>query len=280
VTAGERLRPLPLFRRDVSVESEPTQGVGTVSTRAKLQITAIALIAITCCSVSAQQPGPLVPSNPNPPNDGTLDPSTQDFLMWEGGHSLEGWPVEYDVLLGEVGALQPVAYGLTEEKYAPGELEPNTVYEWQIIARDRANRITVGPIWRFTYAQWIKAEFSGTQLSLRVLGEGRFAARLATVRVASNAPVGLRFGAEIDDSAAGDATIPTWYTFGMTLDDALSSLSWVRASELAGREFPAVFPTSDEGTAVEIWVMVEVTADTPTADAASNFSLTLTQDGP
>jgi len=93
---------------------------------------------------------PNVPRNPNP-DDGKKNVKTTIVLSWIGGDD-DGDDVLYDVYLGTANPpVTMVNSSQSEEFYDPDpDLNPNTIYYWQIIARDIEGATTTGPIWSFT----------------------------------------------------------------------------------------------------------------------------------
>jgi len=212
-------------------------------------------------TVSANGLPPLMPVNPMPADGGDFNPDEQNRLTWELGEvglttSSLGDMVRYDVFFGKTGQMTLAAQNLSEPWFQPGELEAETEYQWQVISRDYSNQVVIGPIWTFRCIQWIQAGVDGTGVAFRCLKPGRYAALAYTIRVASNDPVGLRFGPNLGDLAAAGDHVPTWYTFGQNIDQALKLRGWIRARDLSDRCYPGVFPSSQEGTEVEVWMMI------------------------
>jgi len=96
----------------------------------------------------ANQP-PNIPACPNP-----IDTDTQVFLTptlaWCGGDP-DGDSVTYTVMGGVQGLPQWSQWcNTTATSCAPGALQPNTTYEWQVTANDGVNPAVNGPVWTFT----------------------------------------------------------------------------------------------------------------------------------
>ncbi len=90
---------------------------------------------------------PNTPDNPYPP-DGALDVPVDVDLSWTGGDP-DGDLVTYDVYLGTSVPLPLVSENQTATTYAAENLQVDTTYYWQIVARDCGGS-TTGPTWAFT----------------------------------------------------------------------------------------------------------------------------------
>jgi hypothetical protein len=93
---------------------------------------------------------PYEPSNPEP-EDGSIDIDVDADLYWSGGDP-DGDEVTYDVYFEKNDPTPDVkvADDIPEVTFDPGKLEYDTVYYWQIIAKDEHGASTSGPVWRFT----------------------------------------------------------------------------------------------------------------------------------
>jgi hypothetical protein len=100
-------------------------------------------------SFTTENKFPNVPRNPNP-DDGKQNVKTTIVLSWIGGDE-DGDAVFYDVYLGNANPpVTMVSSNQSLEFYDPDpDLNPNTIYYWQIIARDIQGATTVGPVWSF-----------------------------------------------------------------------------------------------------------------------------------
>jgi len=68
--------------------------------------------------------------------------------------------VTYDVWLGSHGQLQKVVDNQTEVVFDTGCLEPETLYDWQIIAWDNHGAFTYGPVWSFYHTTKHSAQYT------------------------------------------------------------------------------------------------------------------------
>jgi hypothetical protein len=96
----------------------------------------------------ANQP-PHEPADPWPA-DGALDRLPPVTLAWTGGDP-DGDAVTYDVYLnaGEAPPQTRVCDDAASPACDPGTLLSDTVYSWQVVARDQHGAITSGPVWSF-----------------------------------------------------------------------------------------------------------------------------------
>ncbi|MGD2157287.1 MAG: formylglycine-generating enzyme family protein [Anaerolineales bacterium] len=93
---------------------------------------------------------PYTPANPSP-SDGATNQSTSVDLNWTDGDP-DGDSVTYDVFL-EAGNSPPtvlVCDDAATESCDLGTLDDNTLYYWQVIAKDEHEATTQGPVWEFT----------------------------------------------------------------------------------------------------------------------------------
>ncbi|PKO19145.1 MAG: hypothetical protein CVU39_00920 [Chloroflexi bacterium HGW-Chloroflexi-10] len=93
---------------------------------------------------------PYTPSNPAPAS-GAADQSTSVTLGWNGGDP-DGDSVTYNVYLEAIDSTPDVTVSVSQTgtSYAPGKLSTGTTYYWQIVATDKNNVSTTGPIWSLT----------------------------------------------------------------------------------------------------------------------------------
>ena len=89
---------------------------------------------------------PTRPSGPFPAHEQTLVP-TDTQLQWVPSVNGE---ISYDLWMGKNPLPETkMATDLTNPQFDPGELEPDTEYFWQVVARNEVGE-TPGPIWSFT----------------------------------------------------------------------------------------------------------------------------------
>jgi hypothetical protein len=92
---------------------------------------------------------PYEPVNPVPP-DGAVDVDRFTDLEWECNDPNPGDVLTYDVYFGMDSPPPLVETDVPEEMFDPGELQQDTLYYWQIVARDNWGAETNGPVWSFT----------------------------------------------------------------------------------------------------------------------------------
>lgn len=95
---------------------------------------------------------PYEPSDPNP-EDGAVDVGINTHLRWTGGDPDQGDKVSYDIYFGLTQTPSLVSENLSNPTYDPGELAFETTYYWKIIATDKQDITTDGPLWSFTTEQ-------------------------------------------------------------------------------------------------------------------------------
>ena len=98
--------------------------------------------------------GPSVPQYTSPV-DSELYTRRPVLLDWEASIDPEGDVVEYDVYLRDVATntFQSIATAILETEFLTGitQLEPETQYEWYVVARDEVSGIeATGPTWTFS----------------------------------------------------------------------------------------------------------------------------------
>jgi len=90
-------------------------------------------------------------SNPHPAN-GSVRQSVNSYLTWDLDESL--FPAKHYTILFNKHALEHdvvLVAGIEKRQYSPGiTFEPNTVYEWQVIAYDARGKEMRSPTWRFS----------------------------------------------------------------------------------------------------------------------------------
>jgi len=92
---------------------------------------------------------PYPPSNPNPAN-GSTGIDIEAELRWTGGDPDLGDTVTYDIYFGTVTPPPKIIANQSEDYYAPGVMNYNTTYYWQIVSWDNNGASAVGFIWSFT----------------------------------------------------------------------------------------------------------------------------------
>ena len=91
---------------------------------------------------------PNQPVNPNPQN-GAINQSITLTLSWSCTDP-NGDPLTYDVYFGNTNNPPLVSGNQTGTSYNPGQLNNNTTYYWEIVAKDNQGATTAGPVWNFT----------------------------------------------------------------------------------------------------------------------------------
>jgi len=92
---------------------------------------------------------PNVPHNPEPVDDSTGIDVDSD-VSWTGGDPDPEQYVTYDVYFGTSNPPPLVLSDHPSESYDPGNLEHETQYYWQIVARDGLNESSSSTVWSFT----------------------------------------------------------------------------------------------------------------------------------
>lgn len=98
-------------------------------------------------------PRPLTPSNPNPPDTSSNQDTTSVQLSWSASHPL-GHSLKYDVFIcaltdSQEAAFIPIATQITTNSYTLTGLRRGTRYLWAVIATD-GQSIAEGPPWSFS----------------------------------------------------------------------------------------------------------------------------------
>lgn len=91
---------------------------------------------------------PNIPSNPNPGNEST-NVSLGTNLSWTGGDPDLSDTVTYDIYFGNISSPTLVSTNQSTTTFIPTNLVSNTIYYWQIIAKDNHGATTMGPLWHF-----------------------------------------------------------------------------------------------------------------------------------
>lgn len=92
---------------------------------------------------------PRRPYNPQP-SSGSAGLGLQQTLSWRGGDPDSLDTVRYDLYFGNSRTLLPLRLGSRESSYVLPRLWPDSVYYWQVIARDQRGGVTFGDTWTFS----------------------------------------------------------------------------------------------------------------------------------
>lgn len=121
-----------------------------------LTVTGLLVLLSTLTLASVAEPTvmmlnnpPYAPSDPNPA-DGASGIGIFTHVSWTGGDPDNGDKVMYDLYFGTTQTPVLLAENLPNPNYIPGGLTFNTTYYWKVIAEDRQNATTEGPLWSFT----------------------------------------------------------------------------------------------------------------------------------
>jgi subtilisin family serine protease len=98
---------------------------------------------------TVQNSPPNMPGNPSPANNATGISVNAD-LSWTGGDPDAGDTATYDVYFGTNTTPPLVSTNQTGTTYDPGTLADDTIYYWQIVARDNHGAESTGPVWWFS----------------------------------------------------------------------------------------------------------------------------------
>jgi len=98
--------------------------------------------------ITRGEEAPSLPYNESPP-DASTDVPLDSNLSWSC-EDPDGDEIFYDVYFGKTYPPYLAAVNLTEPSYTPMQMDFNTTYYWQIVARDRYLLETIGPMWIFT----------------------------------------------------------------------------------------------------------------------------------
>ena len=91
---------------------------------------------------------PYEPSAPTPADE-AVNISLHPILSWNGGDP-DGDNVTYDIYFDTDASPGLLIANHTTTSYPLTGLSPDTLYYWQILARDNHSASTTGPLWRFT----------------------------------------------------------------------------------------------------------------------------------
>ncbi len=93
---------------------------------------------------------PSAPHSPVPANNVTNLDTVSLTLKWSACTDPEHDSVVYDLYFGKTAAPALKASNLKDTSYATGTLEKFTTYYWKVVAKDKHNNSTPGPVWSFT----------------------------------------------------------------------------------------------------------------------------------
>jgi hypothetical protein len=96
---------------------------------------------------------PEIPINESPQNDST-NISTTPILFWNSTDQDNG-TIIYDVYFGNETILEEISADQIENYLPLDDLDSNSLYLWQIVAKDEYNE-TPSPIWRFITGEFIE----------------------------------------------------------------------------------------------------------------------------
>ena len=106
-------------------------------------------------SFAWQNHPPSVPRNPTP-GDESANNHVSVTLSWSCFDPDKGDNLKYDVLAGQENPPEKIwVRETTQNSFELGYCTPNTMWYWQVIARDNRNGVTKGPVWCFTTCKWI-----------------------------------------------------------------------------------------------------------------------------
>ncbi|RLC19683.1 MAG: hypothetical protein DRI57_06545, partial [Deltaproteobacteria bacterium] len=105
----------------------------------------------TCIALPPTNSPPFVASNPGPANNAVRVLYDSVTFTWGGGDPNPWDTVTYDVFLGtSEDSLSKIADHISEKEAQESNLEPGTIYFWQLVTRDDKGLETDGPVWQFT----------------------------------------------------------------------------------------------------------------------------------
>ena len=100
-------------------------------------------------SFAWQNHAPCAPRNPSPADSTTNNPVFVT-LTWSCDDPDIGDILTYEVLVRNEHSDEEIcAEGISENRLVLGHCSPNTMWYWQVIARDNNNAVTKGPVWCF-----------------------------------------------------------------------------------------------------------------------------------
>ena len=124
-------------------------GYKTSSVSVEVKSGSVATASIQMTESSQTNDAPNTPSGPTPVN-GATSQSVDITLVWHGSDPNSGDTLTYDVYLGDGGPMQKVAADQADSTFQLDDLDYNSTYHWQIVARDQEGAVTYGPAWSFT----------------------------------------------------------------------------------------------------------------------------------
>ncbi len=96
---------------------------------------------------SADPPGN--PTSENPVNN-SMDISINTDLRWSCVDPDSGDVLLFDVFFGKTSSPEKISSNQSDFSYDPSPLDYDTTYYWRIVAWDKTNASTDGPLWNFT----------------------------------------------------------------------------------------------------------------------------------
>ena len=100
-------------------------------------------------SFAWQNHAPCAPYNPSPIDSTTNNPAFVT-LTWSCGDPDIGDILTYDVIVGKENSPEEIrAEGISENSFVLGNCPIETMWYWQVIARDNNNAVTKSPVWCF-----------------------------------------------------------------------------------------------------------------------------------
>ena len=130
----------------------PENGSGTYAITAMVTDPAGAADStVVVVDVAPTNDPPSLPETLGPADEATGVSAPLSF-QWQGGDPDRDDPVTYSVRFGQNRLfLNEIAQGLTETTFDfTSTFSPETVYFWQVVAKDQAGVETTSPIWQFT----------------------------------------------------------------------------------------------------------------------------------
>ena len=110
----------------------------------------VSQVIVPLSSSNGGSQAPLAPGEPVPATD-SREQATPLALSWSPAVDPQGDSVFYDIILYESDSTsgQRIAENITDTTFTVQNLRANTAYFWQVIARDKNDNTTQGPVWSF-----------------------------------------------------------------------------------------------------------------------------------
>ena len=106
-------------------------------------------------SFAGQNHAPNAPRNPAPSDESVNNPVIVT-LSWSCGDPDIGDILTYDVLAGKENPPEKIwVKDISENSFVLGQCCPDTMWYWQIIARDNNNAETRGPVWCYMTNKYV-----------------------------------------------------------------------------------------------------------------------------